>query len=140
MANMEGWIRVALVGLMVGVPLVVSGAAAASDYNISLIDIGNGTYTHHWFDGGNMSIHGFIYSLTSPMVGIMGYWFYAVSFFLFTVGVYLRGGQIQLPLVIAMIVGSVWGVFMPPESAFVGNVLMGLAVAAIFVKVLIDRL
>ncbi|MFA5445930.1 MAG: hypothetical protein WC262_13250, partial [Bacteroidales bacterium] len=83
---------------------------------------------------------GFGYSLTLPFIMTMGWYWYGILFFVYLGGVYMRGGEISLPLTIGLAAATMWGAVMPPEMNYVSSILFGVGLAGMMIKWLIDNI
>lgn len=93
-------------------------------------------YTRYWFDyvSGTFAPYGFLQSITLPYTNIIGFWFFAILWFIFLLGVWNRERMIELTVVMMLLTGSLWGLLLPPETYWYGMALMALSIAAIVYK------
>lgn len=104
--------------------------------NISSWDPETGYYTRYWFDyeSGDFAPYGFLQSMTMPWTDLMSYWFYLILWIVYIFGVWNRGYAIHLTIVMMILTGVMWGLFLPPESYTYLYLMMALGISAIMYK------
>jgi hypothetical protein len=98
-------------------------------------------HTAHGYNttGLNFDIYGIAYCLMLPFITVWGYWIFLIVWGIYLMTVWIRSGDIVLPLVIGLISAGVWGLLIPSSAYFYISVMFAIAFASIIVKVLTDR-
>lgn len=108
------------------------------DYNID-----NGTYTQYWLselmETGDFPFYGFVYSLMAPIMNIFGYAIFLIIWLTYLFIVWIRSGEITMPLVIGVLTAGLWGTMFPPEAKYMAYVLLAICIGVIFVRVIYDK-
>jgi len=122
--------------------LIAPATAGFDPSTVTGYDIDNGTFLKYWVNktSGGLDLFGFGYSLTLPFIMTMGWYWYGILFFVYLGGVYMRGGEISLPLTIGLAAATMWGAVMPPEMNYVSSILFGVGLAGMMIKWLIDNI
>jgi len=74
-------------------------------------------------------------AVLDPYIITMGFWFYALMLGSMLIGIYLKTGQLVLPVVMGLLALGVVISFMPPEVAGVAYIASSVAIAAVMYKV-----
>jgi len=93
-------------------------------------------YTRYWFDyvAETFAPYGFLQAVTLPFTNILGFWFFAIIWFIFLLGIWNRERMIELTVVMMLLSGSLWGLLLPPETYWYGMALLALGIAAIIYR------
>ena len=89
------------------------------------------TYIEYMYDGPI----GLLKMVIAPFLDVFSYWFFAVIYFLFIGMLWIKNQDITLPVVLAMIIGAVMRLALPPEAHMVGYIFVGLGIAVILYRV-----
>lgn len=124
-----------------GLLLIPMSAAAINLDNVSVPDMNGGTFTRYWFNAENQQFDGFGfgYSLIAPMLVLLGPWFFVLLWSAIIYRSYERTGNVTMPIVLGLLTSTVWGVVIPQEAAMVWSTMIGIGIAAIVAKYMIDR-
>ncbi|MFA5103464.1 MAG: PKD domain-containing protein, partial [Candidatus Thermoplasmatota archaeon] len=109
---------------------------------VSSYDVCNGTYTKYWMsdicEEGNFSTYGFVYSLTAPLMSVFSYWIFLIIWLTYLAMVWIRTGDVTLPLVIGIISSAVWSYLFPAEALTAIGSMFAICFAVIFVRIMKD--
>jgi len=107
-------------------------------------DVDTGTYTQMWLpefiNTGEFNIFNFGASLMSPIMLVFGYFIFVIFWVIYLFIVWVRSGNIVMPLIVGMLTGGMWGLTFPAEVQYLGNVLLGICITVILVKLLLDKI
>ena len=125
--------------LLVVMPIVPT--AAVNIDNVSIPDFNYGTFTRYWYNPDNQQFDafGFGYSLIAPFTSLMGAWFFLFLWSAIVYRSYEKTGNITMPVVVGILTSTVWGVLIPQEGAMVWQIMLGIGIAVLIAKYMIDR-
>lgn len=109
-------------------------------FNVAF-DIYNGTYSH-WLlnlSHGQFNVYEIAGGLMGPIIAVWGYWVFLVIWAVYLMMVWIRSGDIGLPLVIGIITAGVWAMLIPTAAYLYIGVMLAVAMASILFKAFTDR-
>ena len=115
--------------------------AAVNIDNVTIPDFNYGTFTRYWYNPDNQQFDafGFGYSLIAPFTSLMGAWFFLFLWSAIVYRSYEKTGNITMPVVVGILTSTVWGVLIPQEGAMVWQIMLGIGIAVLIAKYMIDR-
>lgn len=126
-------------------PCTLCGVPWPANFSFNMqynYDLYNGTYLKYWLFNftrtGNLSMTDFGYSLMLPFISIMGYWIFLLIYLTYLGMVWIRSGDVTLPLVIGLISAGIWGVVIPTQAYIMIGAMLAICMAVIIVKTFRD--
>jgi hypothetical protein len=121
-------------------PWVPSGTAL--NFSMGNFTLDTGEYTKYWLYNfthyGNLSMTDFGYGLMLPLINVFGMWIFLFIYLTYLGMVWIRSGDVTLPLVIGMISAGIWGVVIPQQAFIVIGSMFAICMAVIILKVFRD--
>ena len=81
-----------------------------------------------------------IVELISPILHVFGFWIFLIIFGLFLFALWLRTGDVTMPLILGLLSMGTFGILFPQESLPYIILILVVCGAVIFVKVLKDAI
>ena len=133
--------KIPLVILIILTVLQVGVVSALNLENISIPDYNYGTFTQYWYhpDAEVFDGFGFAYSMIAPLTTVWGAWFFVVIWSAIIYRSYEKTGNITMPIVLGILTSTIWGVLIPQEAAMVWTTMLGIGIAALIAKYMLDR-
>jgi hypothetical protein len=101
-------------------------------------DMYNGTYLQFWLFNlthyGDLRLYGLGYGLMIPMLAILGYWIFFIIWTTYLASVWMRTGDVVLPIVIGLISAGIWAVLIPAEAYLYLGVMFAICIGVILLK------
>jgi len=79
-----------------------------------------------------------IVELISPILHVFGFWIFLIIFGLFLFAIWLRTGDVTMPLILGLLIMGTFGILSPIEALPFILLIFAICGAVIFVKVLKD--
>ena len=140
-----------IIPLLFLIPLVgIVAADTPGDYSMPAnYDVYNGTYSYWLFnmthqDSSNSGHPVFeIYliggAIMAPIISVFGYWIFMIIWSIYLLMVWIKTGDVSLPLVIGIISVGVWSFLIPSSAYMFIGVMFAICLAAIMFKAFTDR-
>jgi hypothetical protein len=139
-----------IIPLLFLIPLVgIVAADSPGDYSMPSYDIYNGTYSYFLFnlthqDSSNSGHPVFeIYliggAIMAPIIAVWGYWVFLIVWSIYLITMWIKTGEVALPLVIGIISVGTWSMLFPSASYMFIGVMFSICLAVIIFKAFTDR-
>ena len=119
-----------------GDPYCVDISTSAVRYNPA-----NGTFLRYWINTSSteLPVRDYIWALILPLWLFFGWWIFAILWFVFLVGVWIRSEDIGMILIVGGVTGSVLVAFFPWEAKVVGTLILAISFAVLIMDAMYGR-
>ena len=133
--------RTLLIAVALMAVLQIICVSAVNLDNITVPDLNYGRFTQYWYhpDAEMFDGFGFAYSLVAPLTSVWGAWFFVIIWSATIYRSYERTGNITMPIVLGILTSTIWGVLIPQEAVMVWTTMLGIGIAALVAKYMLDR-
>jgi PKD repeat protein len=104
-------------------------------------DIVCGTYMRHWLYNmtqGDFNLYGLAYSVMLPFMNVFGYWIFIIIWMTYLGIVWIRSGDVGMPLIIGLLSAGAWSLLFPQEALMYIGVMFAICLAVVVVRVFKD--